>query len=238
MLQRPELERLLVVMAHPDDVDFGSAGTIATLTAQGVEVTYCLVTDGEAGGSDRTMSRAEMASLRRKEQTEAAHIVGVHDLVFLGHPDGAVEATLALRRDISRVIRVVRPQVVICQSREFNYDRIFASHPDHLAAGVAAMAAVYPDARNPFAHTELLEEGLEPWSVTEVWLTGHPTFTDVVDVTDAVDRKIAALMCHGSQMPEPAATDTRVRQWMRFTATSNGLAEGRSAEGFRVVNTA
>ena len=165
-------------------------------------------------------------------------MVGVHDLVFLGHPDGAVEATLALRRDISRVIRVVRPQVVICQSREFNYDRIFASHPDHLAAGVAAMAAVYPDARNPFAHTELLEEGLEPWSVTEVWLTGHPTFTDVVDVTDAVDRKIAALMCHGSQMPEPAATDARVRQWMRFTATSNGLAEGRSAEGFRVVHTA
>ena len=99
MLQRPELERLLVVMAHPDDVDFGSAGTIATLTAQGVEVTYCLVTDGEAGGSDRTMSRAEMASLRRKEQTEAAHIVGVHDLVFLGHPDGAVEATLGLRRE-------------------------------------------------------------------------------------------------------------------------------------------
>jgi LmbE family N-acetylglucosaminyl deacetylase len=235
VLQPPELERALVVMAHPDDVDFGSAGTVATLTAQGVHVTYCLVTDGEAGGSDRARSRSEMAALRRKEQTEAAHAVGVHDLMFLGHPDGAIEATMALRRDISRVIRVVKPQLVITQSREFNYDRIFASHPDHLATGVAAMSAVYPDARNPFAHTELLEEGLEPWAVDEVWLTGHPTISDVVDVTDHVDRKIEALLCHASQMPDPAATDARVRQWMQFTAASHGLAEGRSAEGFRVV---
>jgi LmbE family N-acetylglucosaminyl deacetylase len=237
VLQPSDIQRALVVMAHPDDVDFGSAGTVATLTSQGVQVTYCLVTSGEAGGSDRAMSRAEMASLRRKEQTEAAFIVGVHDLVFLGHPDGAVEATLALRRDISRVIRMVRPQLVITQSREFNYDRVYASHPDHLATGVAAMSAVYPDARNPFSYPELLEEGLEPWSVDEVWLTGHPSFTDVVDVTDSVDRKIDALMCHASQMPEPEATAARVRQWMLFTASSNGLPDGRSAEGFRVVST-
>ncbi|MDO9174055.1 MAG: PIG-L family deacetylase, partial [Actinomycetota bacterium] len=111
MLRPPDLERLLVVMAHPDDVDFGSAGTMATMSALGVHITYCLVTDGDAGGSDRSLPRAEMAATRRVEQTAAAKVVGVHDLVFLGHPDGRVEANLQLRCDISRVIRQVRPQV-------------------------------------------------------------------------------------------------------------------------------
>lgn len=224
-------------MAHPDDVDFGSAGTMATMSALGVHITYCLVTDGDAGGSDRSLPRAEMAATRRVEQTAAAKVVGVHDLVFLGHPDGRVEANLQLRCDISRVIRQVRPQVVLCQSPERNLDRIYASHPDHLAAGEAALAAVYPDSRNPFAFPELLEEGLEPWTVPEVWLSAHPTMTDVVDVTEHFDRKIEALLCHESQHPDPAGMQVRVRQWMGGTAVANGLAEGRLAEGYRVVVT-
>ena len=235
MLQPTEIDRLLVVMAHPDDVDFGSAGTMATLTAAGVHVTYCLVTDGDAGGSDRTITRTEMASMRRKEQTAAAAVVGVHDLVFLGHPDGRVVADLALRRDISRVIRQVRPTVVLCQSPERNLDRIFATHPDHLAAGEAAMCAVYPDSRNPFAFPELLEEGLEPWEVREIWLSGHAAFNEGVDVTDHADRKFEALRCHATQLADPAAMEVRVRQWMGATAERLGFAEGRLAEGYRVV---
>ena len=235
MLQPSEIDRFLVVVAHPDDVDFGSAGTMATLTANGVHVTYCLVTDGDAGGSDRAMSRAEMASMRRKEQTAAAATLGVEDLVFLGHSDGRVEANLALRRDISRVIRQVRPKVVMSQSPERNYDRIFASHPDHLATGEATMCAVYPDARNPFAFPELLEEGLEPWTVDEVWIAGHPVMTDVMDVTENVDRKFDALRCHASQLPDPAGMEVRVRQWMAAVAAEHGLPEGRFAEGFRVL---
>ncbi|MDO8390029.1 MAG: PIG-L deacetylase family protein [Actinomycetota bacterium] len=235
MLGATEIDRLLVVMAHPDDVDFGSAGTIATLAAAGVHVTYCLVTDGDAGGSDRTISRTEMASMRRKEQTAAAAAVGVHDLIFLGHPDGRVVADLALRRDVSRVIRQVRPTVVLGQSPERNLDRIFASHPDHLAAGEATVCAVYPDARNPFAFPELLEEGLEPWSVRELWISGHPTITDVVDVTEQIDRKFEALLCHASQHPDPDTMQVRVRAWMAATAHAHGLAEGRYAEGYRVV---
>ena len=236
MLAAQEIERLLVVMAHPDDVDFGSAGTIATLTAQGVHVTYCLVTDGDAGGFDHSITRAEMASMRRKEQTAAAAVVGVHDLIFLGHPDGRVEANLQLRCDISRVIRQVRPQVVVCQSPERNLDRIFASHPDHLAAGEAAMAAVYPDSQNPFAFPELLEEGLEPWKVNEIWLSGHSAFTHTLDVSDHVDRKIEALLCHASQLPDPAGMQGRVRQWMAATAVAGGLPEGTFGEGFRLVS--
>ncbi|CAB4362305.1 MAG: PIG-L family deacetylase [Actinobacteria bacterium] len=236
MLGATDIERLLVVTAHPDDVDFGSAGTVATLTAQGVQITYCLVTDGDAGGSDRAVSRAEMASLRRAEQTSAAAHVGVHDLIFLGHPDGRVVADLSLRRDISRVIRHVRPNVVLGQSPERNLDRIYASHPDHLAAGEATMCAVYPDARNPFAFPELLEEGLEPWAVKELWISGHATVSDVVDVTEHIDAKFAALLCHASQHPDPEGMQIRVKAWMADTAQAHGLPEGRYAEGYRVVS--
>ena len=137
--------RVLVVTAHPDDVDFGSAGTVAAFTAAGVAVTYCVVTNGDAGGSDRSIPRAEMAALRQDEQRAAAAMVGVDDVRFLGHPDGMVQATMELRRDISRVIRQVRPERVVTQSPERNWDFMYASHPDHLAAGEAAVSAVYPD---------------------------------------------------------------------------------------------
>lgn len=235
MLPLDAIERLLVVMAHPDDVDFGCAGTMAWLGDHGVQVTYCLVTDGDAGGHDRSVSREDMAALRRVEQTAAARAVGVKDLVFLGYPDGRVEPTIALRRDISRVIREVRPQVVVSQSPERHLDRIFASHPDHLAAGEAAMAAVYPDARNPFAHPELLEEGLEPWTVEEIWLSAHHSPTHAVDVTDYVDRKFEALLSHASQHPDPEGMELRVRDWMARTAAAMGLGEGRLAEAYRLV---
>src|ERR1700694_328168 len=156
-----EIGRVLVVVAHPDDCDFGNAGTTAKWTDAGVTVTYCIVTDGDAGGSDRSITREEMARIRRIEQTAAPAEVGVSDLTFLGYPDGRLTPTIELRRDISRVIRQQQPQRVITQSPVRNFARIFASHPDHLAAGEATLCAVYPDARNPFAHRELLvEEGL------------------------------------------------------------------------------
>ncbi|MFM2079144.1 MAG: hypothetical protein RJA49_3034 [Actinomycetota bacterium] len=222
-------------MAHPDDVDFGSAGTMASLSKQGVQITYCLVTDGDAGGSDREMPRAEMAAVRRREQTDAAAAVGVTDLVFLGYPDGRVEPTLNLRRDLSRVIREVRPQAVLTQSPERNLDRIFASHPDHLAAGEAAMCAVYPDSQNPFAHPELLEAGLEPWKVREIWLSGHAAPTDAVDVTEFIDVKFEALLAHASQHPDPVGMRGRVTEWMRGTAKAMDMPAGTLAEAYRVV---
>lgn len=237
MLQPSEIERALVVTAHPDDVDFGAAGTVATLTDAGVVVTYCLVTDGDAGGFDLAIPRPEMALLRRAEQTRAAKEVGVDDLVFLGHGDGRVVADLTLRRDISRVIRQVRPNVVIQQSPELNLDRIYASHPDHVAAALACIAAVYPDSRNPFAHTELLDEGLEAWTVAEVWVMGGARLDQPMDVTDQIDRKIRALLCHETQHQSPEGVSDRVRAWMAMTAQQFGLPEGRGAEAFQVVDT-
>ena len=229
--------RVLVVTAHPDDVDFGSAGTVAAFTAAGVHVTYCVITNGEAGGSDRAIARADMAALRQDEQRAAAAVVGVSDVRFLGHLDGMVQATPELRRDISRVIREVRPERVLTQSPDRNWDFIYASHPDHLAAGEAAVCAVYPDSRNPFAHPELLEaEGLEPWTVPELWLMGPGKQPGIaVDTTTTVERKVAALLCHKSQIPDPDGVTTRIMDGARAQAEAAGLADGSSAELFRVI---
>jgi LmbE family N-acetylglucosaminyl deacetylase len=237
VLEPAAIERALVVVAHPDDVDFAAAGTVATLTDAGVDVTYCLVTDGDAGGFDDGIPRGEMGSIRRAEQTRAAKEVGVESLVFLGHPDGRVVYDLGLRRDLSRVIRQVRPTVVIAQSPIRNLASTYASHPDHLATGEATMAAVYPDARNPYAHPELLAEGLHAWAAQEVWVVTALQPNAHVDVTEQVERKMRALMCHESQHPNPEGTDQRVRAWMASTAASFGLPEGRYAEAFHVVDT-
>jgi LmbE family N-acetylglucosaminyl deacetylase len=231
------VDRILVVCAHPDDVDFGVAGSVAVWVKAGVEVSYCIVTDGDAGGSDRSISRANMAALRREEQRSAAAEVGVTQVAFLGYPDGRLMPSIELRRDISRQIRLVRPQRLLCQSPERIWDRLGASHPDHLAAGEASVASVYPDARNPFAHPELLEEGLEPFSVSEMWMMASPNPNRAVDITDTFERKVAALRCHRSQVGEGEWLDERIRTWTSAGARLAGLPEGRLAETFQVVTT-
>ena len=236
VLSDDEIDRILVIVAHPDDVDFGAAGTIATWTDAGLDVSYCIATNGDAGGSDRSVSRADMAVLRQAEQTAAAKQVGVHDLHFLGYPDGQVEPTLALRRDLARVIRLLRPDRVLCQSPERNYLRMGISHPDHRAVGTAALDAVYPDSRNPFAFPELLaEENLEPWTVREVWISGSPAPTHYVDVTDVFPRKIAALRAHQSQIADADALEERLRGMLTTMAERGGLPAGRLAESFQVL---
>jgi LmbE family N-acetylglucosaminyl deacetylase len=178
-----------------------------------------------------------MAKLRRQEQRAAAAEVGVSDVAFLAHPDGRLLASIELRRDISRQIRRIRPQRLVCPSPERLWDRIGASHPDHLAAGDAAVSAAYPDARNPFAHPELLEEGLEPHSVAEIWMMAATSPNRVVDITDTFDRKIAALRRHRSQVGEGEWLDERLRTWAQETGRLAGLGDGRLAEAFQVVVT-
>jgi LmbE family N-acetylglucosaminyl deacetylase len=232
------VERILVVTAHPDDVDFGAAGSVAVWTDAGVAVSYCVITDGEAGGSDRSMSRADMAAVRRDEQRAAAAEVGVTDVTFLGYSDGRLTPSLDLRRDVSREIRRIRPDRVVAQSPERNWARVYASHPDHLAAGEAAACAVYPDARNPFAHPELLEEGLEPHVVPELWVMATERADRVVDATDQFERKLAALRSHRSQVGDGEHLDAMIRSWMSGTALAAGMPDGRLAEAFHVVATA
>ena len=238
MLTDAEVERALVVTAHPDDVDFGAAGTIARWTDAGITVTYCICTDGDAGGFDPAVPRQEIPRIRRAEQVAAAKEVGVDDVRFLGYLDGRLEVTFDLRRDISRVIRDVRPQRILTQSPERNWERLPSSHPDHMAAGEAALFAVYPDARNPFAYPELLrDEKLDAWKVPETWVMSHPQAAHFVDVTDTFDRKIAALRRHVSQLANPEELEDRVRGWLRINAEKAGLPEGRLAEAYYVLDT-
>jgi LmbE family N-acetylglucosaminyl deacetylase len=239
LLEDSEVERALVVVAHPDDVDFGSGGSVATWVSEGHEVSYCICTSGDAGAGPEGVPRDLVPALREEEQRAAAAVVGVADVTFLRYPDGRLQPSLELRRDISRVIRRFRPERVVGQSPERVWDRVYASHPDHLAAGEATACAVYPDARNEFAHPELLEQGFEPWTVPEMWINaiGGAGATTAVDITDAIDKKVAALRAHASQTSGMADLDGRMRAWGESVAAALGLEAGRMAEGFRVVDT-
>ena len=235
VLPDDEIRRALVVTAHPDDVDFGAAATVAAWTKAGIAVSYCVITDGQAGGFDPGLDRAEMPRIRRAEQTAAAAHVSVEELAFLGYVDGELVVTRELIRDLTRAIRQVRPERILIQSPERNWARLAPSHPDHLTGGEAATRALWPAAGNPFAFEELLrDEGLEAWSPRELWIMEHPTSNHVVDVTDHFDAKIAALMCHESQHPDP----DRIRQLMHDKLTATGveysLGEGRLGEKFAV----
>jgi LmbE family N-acetylglucosaminyl deacetylase len=223
-------------MAHPDDVDFGSAGTVAGWTAKGIEVTYCLITNGDAGGFDPSVPRSEIAGIRQAEQTAAAAEVGVTDLRFLGYPDGRLEVSLGLRRDISQVIREVRPQRVVSQSPERNMTRIPSAHPDHLAAGEATLCAVYPDARNPFTFADEIGH-LEAWSVGEVWVGGMERMNHYVDITDQFETKVKALTRHESQIKDPAQLRVSLEGWNGLNAEAAGFDKGRYAEAFWVIDT-
>lgn len=234
-----EITHVLCVAAHPDDLDFGASGTIAGFVDAGIEVTYLLCTRGDQGGFDDT-PREEMPLLREREQRDAAAAVGVKDVRFLdGFRDGWLEPNHALQKEIVRVIRQVRPERMLIQSPERNWTRIGASHPDHLAAGEASIRAVYPAARNPFAYPELLsDEGLEPWTVKEVWLMADQAPDHVVPITERFDRKLAALRAHVSQTSHMEDLEGMLRMWGQRVAEAAGLHEGTLAEAFRVVATA
>lgn len=230
--------KALVIVAHPDDIDFGTAGTVATLTDHGVEVVYGLVTSGQAGEPD-DITVEELAALRQAEQTAAAEIVGVTELHWLGFPDGAVVADLELRKAVSRLIRIVQPDLVITQSPERNWDRIYAAHPDHLATGEAVVSAVYPDARNAKSFPDLLDEGHQPHSVPRIWvMAGSADWNNLhVDISEQVERKIDALMAHTSQNgPRADVLPGMIREWAEANAKASNTGFG-AAESFRVVIT-
>lgn len=224
-------------MAHPDDCDFGAGGTIARWSDLGIEVSYCIITNGDQGGEASDVPLEDMAKTRQREQREAGKALGVTQINFLNYRDGSLQPTLELRKDIVREIRRFKPDRLIAQSPDRNWERIFASHPDHMAAGESAVQAIYPDARNPYAFTDLKAAGFEPWRVRELWLTGTPDPNHFVDITDTFPRKIAALKSHISQTAHNPELESMVRNWGELTAERFGLPKGRIAEMFKVVNT-
>jgi len=229
-----------VVTAHPDDPEFAFGASVAKLAADGADVWYVVCTDGSQGGEDPSVPDAELTATRYAEQRAAAEVLGVRDVVFLGFRDGHLAADVELRKAITREIRRFKPDLVLTHAptRVIGIG-IGASHPDHLAVGEATLSAVYPDARNPRAFRDLLEEGLDAHKVREVWLPGFDAADHYVDATELIDKKIEAIRCHRSQFEKPGMDPDAPDRWIRDRMKQVGERAGFTyAEGFRKLQTA
>jgi LmbE family N-acetylglucosaminyl deacetylase len=211
--------KILVILAHPDDPEFFLGATIRRWTQMGHQVQYCLLTRGDKGSDDRSMRSFDLAKLREVEQQEAAAELGVSVVRFLDYEDGCLEASMETRKRVTRIVREVRPDVVVsCDPTNFFPNEASINHPDHRAAGQIVVEAIFPAVGNPMYFPELLLEGLEPHSVKEVWLsvTGQPNV--VLDVTATWEDKIRALKRHRSQIGDPQKLEERMRS--RWTPES------------------
>lgn len=222
-----------MVSAHPDDIEFGCAGSVAKWVDEGAEVTYCIVTDGSTGTADAELAGEKLAKIRRDETLEAAKICGVTDVRFLDYRDGYVEFTLDLRKDIARVFRDVQPTRYVVMDSAPILGEWFVNHPDHRAVGQASLDVTVTAGTTPGHFPELLAEGLEPWKgLREIYIQGPAGGMHAEDITTSIDRKIEALRAHRSQLswdPDPL-----LRQW----ASANGQEHGMQyAEVFRVLRT-
>ena len=227
MTEQPR--RVVVITAHPDDAEFTVAGTVARWAREGQEVIYVICTDGSRGSNDPKIEPVAMAVIRRAEQDAAAQVLGVKEVVYLDYEDGILQPTLALRRDLTRVIRRYRPDVVICSdpTRRFHGDD-YLSHPDHRAGGDAALDAVFPSAGTRYIFPELLAEGLEPHDVKEVYVHGHSEPNHWVDITETIEIKIAALQRHNSQVGDWDDLPEGIRSWAREAGAAQGMAYAES----------
>jgi LmbE family N-acetylglucosaminyl deacetylase len=231
----------LVVAAHPDDAEFGVAGTAAVLASQGHAVHYLMCTSGDAGSEDPSVKVEDLVRIREEEQSEAGRILGLAGVHYLRYPDGELEATLDVRKAIVRVMRRLKADVVFCQDPRslVDDDSTYLNHPDHRAAGQAALDAAFPAAGNPSAFRDLLDEGLAPHKVREVWLyfTSSQHINHWVDITQTMDLKLRALEAHASQIGD-WATSGKLRadmlKWAEEESSKHNL-EVKYAEGFQRI---
>jgi len=239
MLAEHEVERALVIVAHPDDAEFWAGGTIACWTDAGVDVTYCVLTDGETGGYDPNVPREDMPRIRRTEQQNAAALLGVKDVHFCGLAEGELRTDdRKLRRELVRLIRQVKPQRVITWSPEWNWQRFRSCHLDHRATGEIVLSAIYPDAGNQFAHLPLREEeGLAAWTVHEAWLINSPNVNHYVEITENFERKVASVRLHQSQVGNRKDLAAELRERIAPNTAAAQLPVDRLAEEFQVIVT-
>jgi LmbE family N-acetylglucosaminyl deacetylase len=229
----PTPERVLVVAAHPDDIEFGAAGTVARWVDEGSEVRYLVLTRGDKGSDDPTVDPNALARTREAEQRAAAAEIGVSGVDFLDEPDGQVEASLRLRERVTYAIRSFQPEVVMTHDPTVVFvNNEWVNHPDHRAVGQVTVDAVFPTARDPLNFHQHLEQGLHPWKVAELFLWSTNEANQIVDIGETIERKIAALAHHASQFHEFVDT----ARWLRRRAEELGERTGyRAAEGFRRV---
>ena len=236
MTEEREFNKAMVVVAHADDAEFGCSGTIARWCSEGWEVVYVLCTDGSKGSSNRELTSKQLSETRRQEQINAGKVLGLKDVVFLGYEDSMLEPTLDLRRDIAREIRRHRPDVLLCPYPLRTVDGAWGvGHPDHIAAGEAALSAVFPTARDHLTFPELLDDGLEPHKVAEAWIMFHPEPDHWVDVTGHLETSIKALMEHASQIGE--MDKERINEVMREGRRKRGVGKGMQyAESYKRIS--
>lgn len=224
-------QRVLVIFAHPDDPEFMVGGTIAKWTREGARVDYVIITDGSAGSNDPTMTRERLVEMRQQEQRGACDAAGVQDLVFLGYQDGMLQPTIELRRELTRLIRRYKPTIVVCgDPLAWYYGNSYLNHADHRAAATAALEAVFPSSETRPIFRELLDEGLEPHKVHEVWITGAATPDTWVDISADLEKKIDALRHHRSQVE--VGDGKFIRDWAAEDGKAHGIAY---AESFKVM---
>jgi LmbE family N-acetylglucosaminyl deacetylase len=222
----------MVIVAHPDDPEFTCAGTVARWVREGHTVVYVICTDGSRGSNDPGMPPEVMAPIRKAEQLEAARILGVSEVIFLDHEDGTLVHTLELRKELTRLVRRHRPDIVICgDPTRIIYRDVYINHPDHRAAAEAAVYAIFPSAVTRFVFPELLDEGLAPHKVQEVYLYAPGEANHWVDISDMIELKTAALKAHRSQVA-PDYVDERIREWNGGLGHLHGVA---FAEEFRKI---
>lgn len=233
-------QRILVIVAHHDDIEFGVAGSVARWIDEGAEVTYCIITDGSAGSNEPGVKRAELSETRRIEQRTAATLLEVEDVRFLEYEDGTLEPSLQLRKDLTRVIRDVQPHRVVCQDpTTVFFGDGYVNHPDHRAAGEAAIYATFPSAESRPIFADLLDEGdegYEPHKVEELYLTLTNKPTHYVDISAYIDRKMSALKAHESQIGTGEEAEQGAMKYIRERNAESGEEVGVAyAEFFKVM---
>jgi LmbE family N-acetylglucosaminyl deacetylase len=229
--------RVMLIIAHPDDGEFMAAGTLAKWAREGSEIFYVLCTSGDKGSSDPEMDPKELATIREREQRAAAAVVGAKDVAFLRYPDGTLQNTLELRRELVRQIRLHKPDVVVCQDPTNRLSDGYINHPDHRAAGDTALDAVFPSARDYHVFPELIAEGLMPHKTLEVYLGAQGSNATVwVDISDTIDVKVAALQEHMSQVGKDPERLKGMAERIKQRSAEVGAAHALPyAEGFRYI---
>jgi LmbE family N-acetylglucosaminyl deacetylase len=204
--------QVLVIMAHPDDPDFICAGTAMQMARQGIEVTYMILTNGDKGNHNPEITRNQLIAMRQIEQRKAAELCGVKNVLFMGEEDGFLRPTKRLRKRVTREIRRIRPELIICPDPDrYLVGDNYINHPDHRNAGLVALEAIFPAADNPMFYPDMAEEGYKPHKISQLYVNGHPEANVTIDITPDIETKIAAILSHESQFTEPE----KMKEWLR-----------------------
>ena len=215
-LQPPDwanVQRVLVIMAHPDDPDFTCAGTAIQMARQGIEVTYMILTNGDKGNHNPEITRNQLIAMRKIEQRKAAELCGVKQVLFMGEEDGFLRPTRSIRKRVTREIRRIRPEIIICPHPDrYLVGDGYINHPDHRNAGLVALEAIFPAADNPMFYPDMADEGYLPHQISQLYVSGHDQPNVRIDITEDIDLKIQAILCHKSQISNPEEAPARWKE--------------------------